>query len=722
MKWIVKAIIILTLSYSKIIACAGGWAELYVKDEYYNFLNATMVNLHEDNPLYQLSNNYSAHNQRFDYFDNIQKESNIQAWKAYFHNTLSNHEIETLFYGENAITKSAKAYKISTKYPQFGIYLNYLAQQMTYVQKEKASNSDYNDIINKGLALLNKESDVFLKERYLFLVMRRYHHHAEYQKALNLYNEYYDSIQKNGIVSEWIDALRAGSYQHLKESTKANQLYAKIFQNNKTNAHFGYYDFKIHSDKEWKTLLDSAKTPDEQALYYFLRAMNWKNEPLLELESIAKIAPKSIWFERLSYMLMQDFQNQRYMLMSQGKNKNKYFKAQEKSYILQKNHFIKILTSLKEPTFFNLYSQLYLETLEQKPLKISAIKQLKTLSKDKDILYIDLLVYMNTLHQLKKLENTTQENLFTQLKSFLSKLPSNQQSSLLRYTALQMATLYDEKSIERKFHQLFAKNKELYRYLILETINFEDAKTFEAYVEKKERSFLEAKVFKAQMTPLHKNDIANILSTLYMQENDFTKVAYYLRQIPGNHTTSPYNPFNSTLSGNNRTPSKGGYNERKFVETMLRIKDKINKNSTDAMDYYLYATGLYNKSWFGNFPMSAVLYRNTSSLPKNKKTTILALNEAQSYYEQAYTYTKEPEFRAKIAYQILKVQFNKVFIQEYGNEWLPIFGEWNGTEKIIKQLKSSKAFSTAIKDFKSEYAQTEYAKEIIRNCITFQYF
>jgi len=51
-----------------------------------------------------------------------------------------------------------------------------------------------------------------------------------------------------------------------KQSVKANQIYAKIFAAHTTNAHYGYYDFKVNSDEEWQSLLSSTADNETKAL------------------------------------------------------------------------------------------------------------------------------------------------------------------------------------------------------------------------------------------------------------------------------------------------------------------------------------------------------------------------------------------------------------------------------------------------------------------------
>jgi len=721
---ILVIILLIHIFSTKLSACAGTWQEMYLKDEYYNFTDPDMVDLPRNNPLYQLSGSYAAHDARFKFFAQKKKKANIQAWERYFNKKLSLKEIESLFYKKNSIQQSAKFYKNSSEFPQFGKYINFLNLQNKFAQNMEVNHKT--KIIEKGLTLFHEENEPFLKERYLYLLMRLYHHNEQYNRVLDIYADNALIINPQGVVKEWIESLRAGAYQQLQQSTKANQLYAKIFATHRTNPHYGFYDFKIKSDESWQQLLNSTTDKETQALYYFLRAMKWENEPLHELKNIAELSPDSIWFERLAYMIMQELQNKRYDIMLHATQEDQYFKAKVKSYELQKKLFVEILSSIKKQTFFTLYAKLYLNVLHYNALHRKEVVALRKLANHKEAPFVNLLTYIYGLHQLSCNSSQEQYALYQQLKPLLPKLSLAKQNSIIRYTILQISTLNKKNTIEQKLNKLFAQNN-TYRSTILTVLNYSDPEKFETYVEKEKRSFFEEKVFKASMKNLHKRDVAKILATLYLQENNFKQAQRYIREAPKNNLFSPYNPFNVSINGSNRTTSKTTYSQKNFIETLLRIKSALEKNPKSAQDHFLYANALYNKSWFGNFPMSSVLYRNTS-LTKNETVPKTAnLDLAKEQYELALYYAKDDEFKAKIAYQLLKIKFNLTIsnTEKYGETiWsMPSFnGPNNGTKSLIDLLKASKDFTEAIQDFKADYGHTQYAKDVIKQCITFKYF
>ena len=433
---------------------------------------------------------------------------------------------------------------------------------------------------------------------------------------------------------------------------------------------------------------------------------------LLKFQTLAKTAPNSKEFHYLNYKLMQDFQHQYFTIAIKDK----------KIYNIEKNNFVQILQSIKEPSFFTLYSKLYIEILATKSLKHNDILKLYSLASKKEQPYVQLLSYLNSLNQLNSISFTDQNNLHNKLTLLLIGLPQKQQEYILRLTALQLSSFYDKKSIEFDFNKLFAQNNEIKREQVLKVLNFKDAKVFYKYIMKEKRSFFEERVFNRTMKALKRNDVAMILATLYMQNNDFSEALSYIRQAPRNNLYNPYNPFNSCIDINNSKRLRSASHTRKFAETMSRLEKRtINHKTPKASDYYLYGNGLYNKSWFGNFPMSSVFFHN-KDIYKNSIPPTTNLEKALNAYENALRITQKEEFKAEISYQILKIKFNmaRINMKHYPKE-LSKIPQLDEKKNLTYLLKASKSFREAIEDYKSDYADTKYGGKVIKNSIIFTY-
>ena len=709
------------VSFTTLVACGGGYFNAFVKDNGYNFLDPVLINLKEENPLYDLSASSAyGYDQRAAYFDRKSQELNIIEWYNYLEKRLSKKELRELFYGEhNSLTQRYENIAKKLNDTAFEKYLHFVDYQSSFVSTLESKEDPLN-IRDKSEALLKTEKDNFLKLRYLFLTMRLSHYAQDYQNVLVLYKTHYDAVKEvDSMVFEWIDALRAGALQHLGKDVESNLLYGEILKNHKTNAHLGYYDFKVENDTQWKNLLAQVKTKEDKALFYFLRALKWEGVPLIEHRELLKVAPNSIWFERLSYLIMQDFQNRSLDEESIDKN-DKYELSNYKSYLEQTDYFVTTLSMLKKPTFFSLYSKMYMHIKEQKELDSlpERFETLATLANDKQQLFVDMLRYLHGVRAITQTQKGDNETLFLELARLLKEAPASKRESIFAYTAHYMAKLYPKNSSEERFSKHCSVIQSVgYSYIEghMDTIAAED---FERYVEKKNRSYYEEKVFRVVMSSLAKNDVAKFLTLLYTKDGNFEKANHYLKQVPTLNRKTAFNPFNVSLSGNNRKVKGKGYEQKKFVETMLKIRQSLDKNPTSAMDHYLYANGLYNSSWFGNFPMAGSVDRSVTHFSNAEAQHILKnFEKIEEEYQLAQKYAVDPEFKAKIAYQLLKVEYNRFIIAEEEDRY-GVYVSYFESKKLL----GSKTFSSAIEKYKKNYSSTQYGKEIIRKCATFKYF
>ena len=214
-----KILLIVLLSLTKLVACGNSeYISVFVKDNNYDFLDASLIGMKEENPLYKLTKNrVYGYGERVEYFHKKSRELNLKEWQNYFNNKLTFKDLEALFYSENtSLEKSYAIYSSKIKNSAFKKYFYYMADQQIYAQGYENVKTSSKVLISRGVKALDAEKDKFLKLRYLFLVMRLNHYSKNYADTLALYNTYYDEVKEvDSLVFEWIDALRAGALQHL---------------------------------------------------------------------------------------------------------------------------------------------------------------------------------------------------------------------------------------------------------------------------------------------------------------------------------------------------------------------------------------------------------------------------------------------------------------------------------------------------------------------------
>lgn len=678
-------------SVVNLFACAGGDYWNYVKDESYDFFDPTIIGIEKNSPLLYLSTDFihpTSYNNRIFYYDETKKNLNIKEWKRYFHNKATTKEIETMLYDDYDTLKPLEYYKIHLKNrfndTQFETYLSYLSKQMSYVTRDTYSRdiidaNGYKQIMSEGESLFSNTKVPTLKLRYLYLLMRFYHYNQDYSNVIKLYRDNVNWTDKQiSIVNEWNKALYAGALAHTGEEIEANRLFASCIDH-KTNAYLALYDFSIKNDEQWKKLLTSAGSNDEKAKYYFLRAFQSHNSPLHEHRQISSFAPESIWFERLGYVILQDLQGSYY----RGKSEE----TDSKSYAEKKRFFLQTLKGLKKPAFFDRYAEQYLNVIENKPIDMNAIRILDVQANPEQRKFVALLKYLNHVNMLKVAEL---EKLYQELFSLKPKFTVSMQDSLIKYTALRVAGFYPKKSIGFELLNTYNIQYDAYTAEGLETFWFGP-----------KRSMLEQYVLD-QNNKVELNQKYQIIATRYIRERKYDKAIEYLRKIPKDQQiVSDYNPFNTTLSGNNRSGTSTAMTQLRYAEIMKELYDKVNKNPQSGQEHLLIANGLYNQSMFGNFPSSSYVYYLTWNRTEFQKDLEIIKKE----YLLSASLTTDKELKAKIAYELLKVSSMLLKLQAENED-----------------VSHSEAMAKMYKQYKSEFQHTRIGLQNIKECATFQLF
>ena len=730
MQWGSKIALGMCLLGVNALACSDNGFVNFVKDESYDFFDASLIGLEKDSPLYYLSIGFlqtTSYNDRSDYYETQKKKLNIEEWSTYLHHALTKKELETLFYSSYSyeedqskltpILMYTKFFKKRLHHENFERYVTYLSKQMEYTynngyEKSISGGKDFDRILNEGKTLLDQTQDPVLKLRYLYLVIRFEYYGGEYAKVVEYCSAYKNLIHSAhpSIVHEWIDAFEAGALKHVGKEVQGNAMVASLLDN-KTNAYLGIYDFKINNDTQWKALLKSAKTNDDKARYFFLRAQQWKNSPLHEHRTMSTFAANSIWFERLTYMLLQDLQTTYY----RGKHSPKALK----SYHLKRDYFVQTLQSLKNPQFLEQYALLYLDVMEQKPLPVEALAQLKEQpSTSEQKKFITFLEYIGRVNGLKNQNELPL--LYQTLFTLTPKFSSTMKDSLIHYTGVHAATLYPQKSIPRAVLETLTPQYNVGRWYSLD-YDAMDPIALENYWIKTPLSPLEKHVFNTYID-LNSSARTQILGTLFIKHHNYPKAIEYLQKTPKDLLTiSDYNPFNSTLGGYNRNGKTVRMSQLAYAKKMQMLYGMITKEPHNATNHFMLATALYNQSYFGNFSQSSYLYRPRS----NPSLSDMDTSAIQKEYALASQYTQDPELKAKIAYGELKLAYNqtlypKNIITKLHQDTL----SWQEFDALLSsdRVKKSKPFAQQVRSYKATYQGTHYGQKAIKECATFKAF
>ena len=682
----------------------------FSKDGYYNLIVSDIKN-----PLYYNAYVSSrAYEDRKAYYQRIRDELNIKEWSNYL--GISKDEAYKLVYknGFSSVIKDKQKKK------EFIAYKEALKNVKRY-------DTDWKKVLRSFQKLYQKSTLEFFKTRIAYNIVRAYHHLEEYDKEI----EFINSLKKNNsIVWEWIDSYYAGAIKNKGDLVKASYLFSKVFSTHKSDAYIGYYDFEIKSDKQWSELLSLAKSDEEKTLFHFLRSLKNRFSMIKELKYMLMIDKNSIWTKRLLNMVAQRVQYYIFYLKeisSYDDRKLDEYEKTEKRYI---EDFLSLLQKYHDDDFTN-YLYAYLSFIYQhKTVDVKLPNKLKSLFE-----------YIRYVTDLKKLD---EDDLSKRLKS-IEKLYKNDKSivaNLRKYTLTTISKLYPKNSIKETFAYYYQRENKDDDYYDFRMAYYEwkVLKKVKKFVKKKHKNYIEKLLVNSTANGYNDNFAKLSLSIFLTQKGKYKKALKLVQELPScpkdfsdvydwgekdRQRASRENPFNINISGDNRAYDyRYFYPQTKFLKTMIKLKEVLKKDPTSDIDNYLYATGLYNISFYGNSPMFYRMYKSCTAMTSGSLET---LPEAKKHYLKVLKYSKNKELLAKTYYQLMKIDFVTTMLKLEDNGFS--FKEFD--EFRYGYGNNFKAFSKPIVQNSPEYKK-HYQKllkykdtkfyEKIRQCVVFEYF
>ncbi len=682
----------------ELFSCASFWQPTYIKEADYNFIDSSFLGQDAKNPLYKYAHiSPWAYDDRVAYYQKIKKELNLKEWSSFF--GISKKDALDIVYGD----KKPLMIKDKQKKDEFTAYKKLLDCEC-----------EERELLEKFFSLYRQSKSDFFKTRTAYNIVKIYHDLKEYDKEL----KFIKSLKKtDSIVWEWINSYKAGALQRRGKTVASAYLFAKVFATHKSDNYIGYYDFKIKTDKQWQELLKLAKSDEEKTLFHFLRAINPKNNELLELKYMTKIDKNSKWVKRLLYLVAQKVQFRVFVLKNKDYQDYYDFKKEDlQSYI---DDFMEYLKNYHEcdlnQNLFAYFEYIY----HDKRLAVKDTKEQKLL---------DYLYYVDSLKSID--EKTVSQKLLSVEKSFLG---SDIVKSLRKYTLVKLSKLYPKGSLKQKLAGYY-KNYDRY----FDGFDFRSAltlKTLNGFVKlknKKKKTYIEKLMLSSKEINLSKNYLKVYYGVLYTKAGEFKKALSYVKDLTvpkelddiynwdekDRMRVSRFNPFNVKFSGDNRSYPYTKYSHKKFLKTILKIKKQLKQNPNSVMDNFLLANAWYNISDFGNSPMFATIYRCTTCIDED---SLEFLKKSEKLYKKVLKLTKNRELKAKIYYQLLKISLDKQMIKESKKDRYYSKPRFEDMGSIYQLIEKNSEYDRLYHKFEKNYKDTKFFKKV-NGCATFRYF
>jgi len=567
----------------------------------------------------------------------------------------------------------------------------------------------YHGNLNNNLKILKdsyeNEMIAFFKLRYAHMMCSVYHNLHRYKDEIKFIDSLDRNLLKNSIVWEWIDSFYAGALRHEKQYVKAAYLFSKVFSTHISDSYVGYYDFLIKTDEQWNELLKMAQNDEEKIVFHFLRSINPKNNKLEELKLMTSINKDSIWVKRLLFTISQNIQEIINYNDTKEESKNKII-----------NDFMQYLSEYKSTNELGDFLYGYFMQLQTK--KLSTIESVK---------YQKLLDYLYYISNIKKLN---EKEISTKLQNILEVFKtSNINKNLKLITMDKLSTLYEEYSLKQELAYFY---RDHYQYdFRMRYINIDDMNNLLKLKNKPNKTYIENLLITSPAVKIEKDYIVLIKSIDHTQKFEFKKALAFAKQLPdvkqnfsdvydwgkkNRKRASRENPFKIDYH-------RGFYTQIEFLNTMIKLKEVLKVKPNSATDNFLYANGLYNMSFYGNSSMLGIMYKSSTAIIGNYIQSIL---EAKKYYNNALKNTNDDEFKAKILYQLMKIDLIETMdeigaYKEDSYNYRSKYYDYINYKKFVKPLiEHSTSYQQHYYDLQ-EYKKTKYYNSI-KQCVSFEYF
>ncbi len=747
---ILKVILIFNF-WTPVLACAGG----YWETGYTCLFDPNLVIGHRD---FQHTY-YHSWTHEASWLGN-KKKLNIEDWQTflgkenYSYVLLDDVIYKSSYSSKKNLLEKKKNKTWSAKDQAFLEYLEtaYIAQGYSYLPDNGKENHGpaLAELFKRLGEQIKKEKFPFLRDRYVFQLIKVMRYQNFHDKAIETYQKYF--FDKSSFIKYWAQDHVAGIYRLKGNKALANQNFVQVFTYAPAKRHSSYHGVSIRSQDDWNAVYSKLNNEEKISLH-FIRATHSDSKALEDIRAIHQLNSNH---EFVDLLVTREINKMEKILLS-GEDEKTYNKAEVQSYmrellafnkkrivntlnfakIVLENHYLAFLLEDYEKAYevrhfgFSKLSNQYLEKQKHIIELIAYIhlNDVNTKASQNEIgglllkinkkngIYYDFEHYENGYgdHSDTEFFNTPNHYVFHYLKDHLSNAEFATMFS--GETLYFLITYYDQESLNAPLVDRmidYVKNGEetqLKKYILTHyfDISFVFNKTNEDYIN----ALLDIKATLLLRDPEKINEAIAIFEKLpkeFYEKNSYYKI-----------TDNPFNAYLDDCIGVykkcNKHQTKTKHTKLSFAKTLQKIYNKaLNKNS--ATDYFLLGNAYLNISGHGSSWMATSYYR-TSDV-----TNYMDYSKAQKFYKKALQYTNDRELEAKIHFMLAKCEqwdywnSKKALGRSSFSRFYYVKSNYQDVMKHIQAEGYRSHFGT----LKKQYSNTKLYQQAIKECKYFNYY
>jgi hypothetical protein len=566
-------------------------------------------------------------------------------------------------------------------------------------------NNDQLAVLKSMETEFNNCSDLFVKQRYFFQILRARFFGAHYKACIDYYEKNKNIFPSNILAARCLSYV-AGCYYKQKKYAQANYLYSKIYDMSddfKTVAHFSFHP---QNESDWKQTLTLCKNKEEQITLWHLIGIYFDEQRAIK--EIYALDPKS---EKLDLLLS------RLVNLEERRWNNEYYyglnlKGHLDTLTLPANKLIADIANeanTSKPYWWYL-SAGYMHFLKADYLHANNFYDKAKLVLPHDKLAIAqhrLLVFLNRLALAPKLDNKTEEYLLPDLQWLKNidahAIPHFRSEYAYGWARNLMAKKY---AVQRNFlkSELFKHHDSFYassaHVSSMKTFlqNKQQYTPFEAYCASIYPIGLES-IIEFQAIQLAYQDKVDLAIVLMKEAGDAKD-----RQLLGN-------PFNGNIKDchdcDHVAPQKVKYTKLNFLQKLKELEANVVAGNDVYNNALLLGNAFYNMSHFGNarvFYEGHIMGFGHSSphmITDCFRSQLLDCSLAKKYYRLSLSLASTDEQKVKLTYLLLKIERNEYYVTMFNN---PDYNQWDYADRpptnfsVLKFYKDTKYYADIIKE------------------------
>ncbi|MBC7865858.1 MAG: hypothetical protein IAF38_22985, partial [Bacteroidia bacterium] len=569
-------------------------------------------------------------------------ETNTAEWKTFFEdkvtgdqlnywlNRAEGKEIGAMLLickgKKGTIDDSSKKFSLAEIQPAdkvnaFLFYLGFAKRNETFActdgygdEKENPNAPTRPKQIEGGLKLYANAKTDFMKERYVFQLVRLYYFNQQYAKADSLY-EKSKELFKTGNSMKWrtMGYAAAANYK-LKNFSQANYYFSLIYDGFAPHRNSAYLSFHPQNDKDWEACLKLTKNTREKTVLWHLFGIYF--DPARAMKEIYMLDPAS---DLLDLLLVRAINIEEEK--SGGPQIIYYSENDNKPFSLGVDE--KLFAVVNEIAGENRTSNDPLWDLAAAHLNYSNrnfvngdkfLKEAQKAAGKKDLFASQYLVVslVGKLNRETKLTESVEKKILPEIKTLyeMNKAYKPRWEDEVRNPDEAFRSTYAVRWVRNTLAVLYARDRQFEKAEMIQprTIpkyfdNKTNIKKMIAYFDDTKKTELET--FFIKQGSLTLRDYYELLGIRYAQEDKLDSSLLVFKKIENACSDLKGNPFNIRIKDchdcDHAVPLSVPYNSATFIGKMLEMKNKAKANKKEAAtNYFLLANGFYNMTYYGN--------------------------------------------------------------------------------------------------------------------------